>query len=591
MLRRIRAGRVFRQNGRGGRVLVAGQPQGAAVVVQPADQLLDVVGVFLPEQLEEDPRLVVGPFDRLEEPEQRALRVARDVIAHSLGREADPGQRILELRRLLIGGLQPLQHRVDAGGGHLGRRLQLQERGAERADLLAGQAEQPPDRAGPVGDVEQPGRRGVHVVRQMVEGAGEVHGALLPQVEDRAQPGHRRARLLAAQIERHRHLRGVLREALQLGARDAGLPRRGHDRGQPLGGDGDPRRHLAHGLAHRLERLGRREVHHLAHVGHGGLEADGSADGAHQGPRDRIADPHGLDQLAAGLAPVRARLVASTAQPLETTPLRQRGVEAPLMLRESLHALAGLPHGRAVAVQLALLLRQSLGEALCLAASLLELLAQLAGGLRGGVERAAERRRAHPGLARGRRGAAHLRRQPPDRLGSRGAGLESIDFLPQVVDASYTRTHARREGGLTNQTDADADKEVLHSLSSQLGVGEIVPRVPAAAGNGMALRRPPLRSLLRAGCRHRPGVPAHGWRVCLRLVGPCSLARPHHLGGVGRPPEHVGQLHLPHRGDRRGEHVGDDPHGAAQVGGGRQTADRTADDYSPWATRFNEARP
>ena len=158
------------------------------------------------------------------------------------------------------------------------------------------------------------------------------------------------------------------------------------------------------------------------------------------------------------------------------------------------------------------------------------------------------------------------------------------DLLPQVVDAPYTRTHARREGGLTEQANADADEEVLHPLP--------VPQVLAAPGD--VPRRPSLRALLRAERRHPPGAPVHGWRVCLRLVGPGSLdtrARPHQLGGVGRPPEHVGQLHLPYHGDRRREDVGDDPHGAPQVGRGRQTAGRAADDYSPAARKPRGAPP
>lgn len=88
---------------------------------------------------------------------QCALCIALDHLLHDLSRQPDVLQALLEFLVLLVGGGQLHQQRIDAGGGHLGWRLERQESGTQRIQLRAGQPEQLGSRARPVGDVQKIG--------------------------------------------------------------------------------------------------------------------------------------------------------------------------------------------------------------------------------------------------------------------------------------------------------------------------------------------------------------------------------------------------------------------------------------------------
>ena len=199
----------------------------------------------------------------------------------------------MELRSLLVGCLQLDEHGVDRRARNLGRLAQRDERVGQARRLQLGQAELLGHTAHAPQRLHDVARFGWALVAQLVDGITQFANLRNRNAVHIGQLGHAVARFFGQHVESHRHLGNRLGELGQVARCHAQLPPAGGNRRQPLRIDRDRARHAQQLVAQLHQPVGRIELHHLLHVGHGRFEVDGQLHRNRQ-RRRRRADPHGL---------------------------------------------------------------------------------------------------------------------------------------------------------------------------------------------------------------------------------------------------------------------------------------------------------
>ena len=450
VLRGVRSGRVLGEDRGCVRFVTGRERERGAVLIEIADDLGELRSVLLPEEVGEHRHLVLGRPDRVEQTENCALGVSAEVFLEPFGAETEAVERILELLGSVLRIGQDREHPLDRGRGDVGRGFERDHRRAERAHLLPGQTEQLPHRPRPGDDLEDGGRGRVHVVCEVVVGAGEVERGRLAEPEDVPEPGHRPPGLAGGHVERNAHHRRVPREVQELGAGDAGLSAGRDDLRETGGRNRDPGGHLLDGAAHRPELFRAVEIHHLAHVGHRRLEIDGAADRELERPQKRRAEGERVDETGAGLGPTRAGGLDLLGGALELVEapglLRELGGQLALAIGQVLDGVAGRAEVRAPLVERLGLLLHRFVEATHLLAGLLQRIPHPRGGLIALAHGVSEGVQPLAGLDRrlpGRREGVFER---ADFLDALQAFLESLDRLAEPFDVPYRGAGGRPDG-------------------------------------------------------------------------------------------------------------------------------------------------